>query len=132
MEGSVVRVVAAVVEEEGHFLVGRRPGHKRHGGMWEFPGGKVRDGESDLEAVRRELAEELSLAVVGVGRTLARVRDPGSPFLVEFVEARVRGEARPLEHDEVRWAGREELLRLPLAPSDARFVREGLGEDASS
>ena len=120
-----IRVVAAVVERGGRYLLARRPRHKRHGGLWEFPGGKVREGESDLEAVRRELGEELSLGVASVGRTLASVRDPGSPYLVDFVQVEAEGEPHPLEHEELRWAAPEEAARLPLAPADARFVEDG-------
>ena len=40
-----VAVVAAIIQRDGRFLVGRRPAHKRHGGLWEFPGGKVDEGE---------------------------------------------------------------------------------------
>jgi hypothetical protein len=47
-----IRVLASVIERDQRLLVCRRPLHKRHGGLWEFPGGKVREGESDLEAVR--------------------------------------------------------------------------------
>ncbi len=49
-----IRVLASVIERDHRLLVCRRPLHKRHGGLWEFPGGKVREGESDLEAARRE------------------------------------------------------------------------------
>ena len=59
-----VAVIAAVIQRGDKYLLGQRPEFKRHGGLWEFPGGKVHDGESRLEAIRRELAEELALKVV--------------------------------------------------------------------
>ena len=59
-----VAVIAAVIQRGDKYLLGQRPESKRHGGLWEFPGGKVHDGESRLEAIRRELAEELALKVV--------------------------------------------------------------------
>jgi len=62
-----IRVLASVIERDQKLLVCRRPVHKRHGGLWEFPGGKVQKGESDLEAARRELREELAVEVTGVG-----------------------------------------------------------------
>ena len=66
-----VRVVAAVIErasdEGARLLVCRRPAHKRHGGLWEFPGGKVEAGEDLLHAARRELAEELALETETAG-----------------------------------------------------------------
>lgn len=117
-------VVAAVIERRGRFLVGRRPRGKRHGGLWEFPGGKVLDGESFGDAIARELREELGLGVERLGRVLSRVRDPGSVFEIIFVEVSASGEPAPAEHETIAWFGREELSRLALAPADARFVSE--------
>ncbi|MGH7585822.1 MAG: (deoxy)nucleoside triphosphate pyrophosphohydrolase [Gemmatimonadales bacterium] len=124
-----IRVLAAVIHHDGRWLVCQRPPNKRHGGLWEFPGGKLEPAESLLDAARREMAEELGLEATAVGRTLASIRDPGSPYLIEFVEVEVRGAARPLEHSELRWATIEVLAGLPLAPSDREFaalLRSGL------
>ncbi len=118
-----VTVVAAVIRREGRYLVGRRPLKKRHGGLWEFPGGKVHDDEDSFAAARRELDEELALEVTRAGATLHRVRDGDSPFVIHFVEIEIRGEPTPLEHDAVGWFTAAELVRLPLAPADADFVR---------
>lgn len=117
-------MLAAVIRRDGRYLVGRRPEGKRHGGLWEFPGGKIRPGESDREAAARELREELALTVVGLGRTLHRARDAGSPFVIEFVEVEVgAADPRPIEHDDLRWCEPAELLELALAPTDAAFAR---------
>lgn len=119
-----IPVLAAVVRRDGRYLVARRPGEKRHGGLWEFPGGKMAPEESLLEAATRELREELGLSVTGVGAVLFEAMDPGSPFLIRFVEVRVQGEPRALEHSEVGWFAPRVLEDLALAPTDARFVRE--------
>jgi 8-oxo-dGTP diphosphatase len=120
-------VVAAVVRRDGRFLVGRRPLHKRHGGLWEFPGGKLHPGESIADGVRRELAEELGLEVRKVGRVLYDAGDPGTPFLIRFVEVEVEDHSpTPTEHEAIRWLTPERIASLPLAPSDARFVEERL------
>ena len=66
-----VRVVAAVVRRDGRILVTRRHGHAERGGQWEFPGGKVEAGESEPDALVREIREELDCAVA-VGPLLAR------------------------------------------------------------
>lgn len=121
-----VTVVAAVVRRGDGFLLARRPPVKRHGGLWEFPGGKVRDGESERDALARELGEELDVGLVRMGECLFEARDPGTAFVVRFRPAEIRGEPRPLEHPELRWVAPPEMAGLGLAPSDARFVEEGL------
>jgi len=117
-----VRVVAAVVADGERLLVCRRPAHKRHGGLWEFPGGKCEPGESDAEAAARELREELGVEVTGVGGELFASRDEGSPFVVAFVPVAIAGEPACHEHTALAWATPDELAALPLAPSDRRFV----------
>lgn len=114
--------MAAVVERQGRWLLAKRPPHKSHGGCWELPGGKVAPGENLADAVRRELAEELGVAVSEVGDPRASLRDPGTPFVVHFCPVRFDGEPRAREHDELRWLTQEEALRLPLAPTDRRFL----------
>lgn len=118
-----VRVVAAVIERDGHFLLGCRPAEKRHGGLWEFPGGKLDVGEDAEQATIRELDEEMRLEVMSVGARLLSVEDPRSPFVIEFFEVTVRGEPLALEHSDVAWRRVEELQQMPLAPADAAFVR---------
>jgi 8-oxo-dGTP diphosphatase len=117
-----VRVVAAVVRRYGRLLVCQRPAHKRHGGLWEFPGGKLEAGETLLHAARRELHEELGVETESAGDVVYRQRDPGSAFLIEFVPVVVRGEPRALEHEALAWLTLNEAAALPLAPSDRSFV----------
>ena len=117
------RVVAAVIERDGRLLVCQRPAHKRHGGLWEFPGGKVQDQETDFAAVRRELDEELGLETTSVGRELCSIADPGSEFLIVFVATEALGDPVLREHAALNWASPSELAELPLAPSDAVFAR---------
>ena len=121
-----IPVVAAVAQREGRFLVARRGPGVRHAGSWEFPGGKLRPGEDLAAGAQRELMEELALEVDAVGRLRYRARDPGSLYLILFVDVVVRGEPTLREHEAVGWKSPRELSRLPLAPCDARFVRESL------
>jgi 8-oxo-dGTP diphosphatase len=127
--GRTIPVLAAVIRRDGRFLVARRPLEKRHGGLWEFPGGKMGPAESMVEAADRELREELALRATGVGRVLFEARDPGSPFLIRFVEVEATGEPQALEHLEVGWYQAGELTTLSLAPTDALFVREWVQDD---
>lgn len=117
-----VRVLAAVVEREGTFLLCRRPLEKRHGGLWEFPGGKMEPGEDVGAALGRELREELGVGVSEVGEVEWSVTDPGSPFVIEFVPVGIVGEPRCIEHLALDWVALERTRTLPLAPADRRFV----------
>jgi mutator protein MutT len=115
-----------VVCEGGRYLVGLRPENKRHGGMWEFPGGKLAPGESHEQALGRELREELAVRVRRFGEMLFETDDPGSPFLIRFSRVELEDTPKALEHTEIGWFTPEALRRMPLAPSDARFVSVAL------
>jgi 8-oxo-dGTP diphosphatase len=117
------RVVAAVIERDGSFLLCKRPLLKRHGGLWEFPGGKVEPGEGLAQAVKRELLEELNLIVTELGSVHMTLEDPGSAFSIVFVNVLAEGEPEAFEHTEIRWVAKKALLELPLAPSDERFAQ---------
>ncbi|MFQ5538530.1 MAG: (deoxy)nucleoside triphosphate pyrophosphohydrolase [Gemmatimonadota bacterium] len=120
---NTIPVVAAVIQRGDRFLLGMRPRHKRHGGQWEFPGGKLGPHEEAADGLSRELAEELALEVVRVGEVLWESRDPGADFVIAFYEVEVEGEARALEHERIGWFTAGELEEMPLAPADAAFVR---------
>jgi len=114
--------MAAVLRRGDELLICQRPLHKRHGGLWEFPGGKCEPGESDADALRRELREELGLEATEIGSPEYEVWDEGSPFVIVFVPVKARGEPIAIEHIAVRWGSVDEIARLPLAPSDRRFL----------
>lgn len=118
----LVDVVAAVIRREDKYLLCLRPTHKRHGGRWEFPGGKVEEGESFEDALRRELAEELGLIPQSVGEVLFTSQDHDSVYRIHFIEARVLGEPVAYEHDEVIWSSIKTMTQLPLAPTDLKFA----------
>ena len=121
-----IPVVAAIIRREHRVLLGRRPSHKRHGGLWEFPGGKIDEGETEVDAVTRELREEFGVETMSVGRVVYECQDPGSPFLVRFLDVDIRGSPEPTEHTEISWVEPDSLPTLSLAPCDARFVAEYL------
>lgn len=119
---STIRVLAAVVRRGDSYLVCQRPLSKRHGGLWEFPGGKCEEGETDEQAARRELKEELNVDLEWIDPELFVVQDPGSPFLIAFVPVGIRGTPECLEHAALGWMTLTAASALPLAPSDRRFV----------
>lgn len=127
-------MVACVVRRDGRLLLCLRPRHKRHGSLWEFPGGKLRRGERFLSAARRELREELGVKVTAVGEPLFEQADPGTEFTIHFVETEIeRAPATPRpaalalnEHVRAAWVPIPHVLALPLAPADHVFAQMGL------
>lgn len=121
------RVVAAVIERGNAVLICRRPEGKNHEGLWEFPGGKMDPGESIQEAVTRELAEELNVDARCVNHVLFSVTDQLSGYEIQFVPAQISGEPLALEHSEITWCDRNDLLGYALAPSDRAFASFFMG-----
>lgn len=121
-----IRVIASVIARNSKYLVCQRPSHKRYGELWEFPGGKIREGETNLDAAQRELGEELGVEVVNAGKLLFKAKDPGSQYSIEFVEVEIKGKPMAIEHSEIRWCNMVELSHLSFAPADTRFVKEYL------
>jgi 8-oxo-dGTP diphosphatase len=115
-------VIAAVIKHNDKLLVCKRPEHKRHGGLWEFPGGKLENAESFFEAAQRELAEELALSVIHIGDVAFATTDEASGFKINFVEVQVEGQPTLLEHSALDWLSPAELLNIELAPSDRRYA----------
>ncbi|BBV41282.1 pyrimidine (deoxy)nucleoside triphosphate pyrophosphohydrolase [Citrobacter portucalensis] len=113
-------VVAAIIERDGKILLAQRPLHADQSGMWEFAGGKVEPGESQPEALIRELREELGIEAV-VGRYIASHQREVSGRLIHLHAWHVpsfQGELRAFEHQDIVWCSPEEALRYPLAPAD--------------
>ena len=120
---SPVVVVAAVVERDDAFLLTLRPDGTHLAGDWEFPGGKVHDGETHAEALRRELFEEL--AMVGeVGALVHTVTHVYPEKTVElfFYRCVFEGVPKPMIGQEVRWVPRPELQALSFPAADRALI----------
>ena len=120
----MIVVVAAVIERNGSFLVTRRLEGTHLGGMWEFPGGKIVTGETHAEALVREIREELD-ADVDVGTLLFETQFDYAERRVSlhFYRCTLRGEAKPLLGQQMKWVPRAELTALDFPPADADLVR---------
>lgn len=117
-------VLAGVAQSEGHVLIARRLMNKSNGGLWEFPGGKLEDGETDAEALVREFREEFSVAV-SVGSYLGEFpykRSTLSLMLRVYYLSDIKGELIPVDHSEVRWVAISELAGYEFSPADIPVV----------
>lgn len=122
-------VVAGALCRDGRWLMQRRPRHKAHGGLWEFPGGKVEPGEAPAHALARELAEELGIAVgpedcVPLSFATAPRDDGGTLLMLLYRVTRWIGEPRALEADALTWDTATALALLAMPPVDVPLVRD--------
>jgi 8-oxo-dGTP diphosphatase len=116
-----VRVVAAVIRRDGRILISRRHDEAERGGLWEFPGGKVEQGEAEPAALAREIREELGCGVE-VGALVLRHRHRYPDLEVElafYACALPPGEEpRPLGVAALEWAAAGTLASYPFCEAD--------------
>ncbi|MDT8439311.1 MAG: Nudix family hydrolase [Wenzhouxiangellaceae bacterium] len=126
MSAAQLEVVAAVLRDaDGRVLLGQRPPGASSAGRWEFPGGKIEPGETAIEALARELREELGIAI-GPTRPLAAIRndDGAQPVRLWLFEVlRHDGEPTPVEGQALAWAALDELADYDLLPADRPLAR---------
>jgi 8-oxo-dGTP diphosphatase len=115
-----VIVAAALTIKQGKLLVTQRKKDSSHGLLWEFPGGKVEEGEDPREALRRELKEELDVEVeVGTLFDAVFYSYPESPILLLVYFCRVeKGSLKPIGCHHLRWVTFKELEALAMPPAD--------------
>lgn len=116
-------IVGAAIVDDGRVLACERAEPPEMAGKWEFPGGKVEPGESDVEALIRECDEELGVPVEVGPQVGPDVPVPGGRRLRVYLATLV-GDARPraLEHSALRWLAADELDDVPWLPADAPIV----------
>lgn len=123
-----ILLVAAValVDIDGRVLIAQRPEGKAMAGLWEFPGGKVDDGETPEEALIRELDEELGIDVTEnclAPLTFASHRYEKFHLLMPLFVCRVwKGEAVPREGQVLKWVRPMQLRDYPMPPADVPLV----------
>jgi 8-oxo-dGTP diphosphatase len=122
----MLQVVAAIIQREGRILICRRTPEQSHPLKWEFPGGKVEDGESPAGALTRELEEELGIRGAQGGE-IARYEYayPGKrPILLIFFRVeQFEGEPSNLIFNEIRWAPPQALSEFDFLEGDLDFIR---------
>jgi 8-oxo-dGTP diphosphatase len=124
-----IRVVAAVVEKDGKYLITQRRPEAVLPLLWEFPGGRVEEGESDEEALHREVQERIDVEI-RVGQHLASsVHDYEgySVTLVVYKAVLLSEEIHPKRVNAFHWVGSEEFERYSFPPADQATMDKLLG-----
>ena len=124
-----IRVVAAVVERDGHYLITqRRPGAVLPL-LWEFPGGRVEEKESDADALRREVKHRLGVDIEP-GQLISFVSHPYERYVVDLYLYQCRltaGAPRELNVNAYRWVTSAEFDQYPFTPADELSMNKLLG-----
>ena len=121
-----VDVVAALIWNEGRFMICQRPAHKKRGLLWEFVGGKVEPGETKQQALIRECREELDIDI-SVGEEFMQVLHeyPDITITLTLFNASIKeGIPRLLEHNDLKWITPDEISQYDFCPADEDILKE--------
>ena len=127
----MLEVVGAIIyNEDGKLLICQRNKNKSLGLLWEFPGGKIEEGESVFDAIKREILEELDITISTsevVGNTIHHY-DNFSVHLT-FIECKiVDGTLVKKEHEDVKWIDTLDLVNYEFCPADVEMVNKILNK----
>ncbi len=125
--------VAVIWNDKGEILIDRRRPEGLLGGLWEFPGGKIEEGETVFDCIHREIREELAIEVE-VGAQLLVLEHAYTHFRVTLTVHHCRhlaGEPQPLESDEVRWVRLDEIDEFPFPKANIKII-EALRQSPNS
>jgi 8-oxo-dGTP diphosphatase len=124
-----IRVVGAMIERDGKYLITQRSPHASLPLLWEFPGGRVEPGETDEEALARELAEEMEIQVA-VGPRVIHVEHAYEGYDIDFCVYRCRHVDGVIQHKGVhdhRWVRPQELDDYEFPAADEKTIAKLLG-----
>jgi len=123
---TVLVSAGALVDVDGRVLIAKRPEGKSMAGLWEFPGGKVKDGETPEAALVRELKEELDIDITEsclAPITFASHCYDHFNLLMPLFVCRVwRGRPEPREGQKLAWVRPNRMSNYPMPPADAPLV----------
>lgn len=126
----MVEVAAALIWDKNRFMICQRPAHKTRGLLWEFVGGKVEEGETGEQALRRECREELDVLVEAedVFMEVAHTY-PDMTVHLTLYNARIEsGVPKMLEHADIRWILPREIPEYDFCPADKEILEKIMEE----
>ena len=122
----MTEVVAALIWKNNKFMICQRPAHKARGLLWEFVGGKVKQGETKEQALIRECKEELNI-ILSVGDAFMDVihEYPDLTVHLTLFNANIaKGEPQKLEHNDIQWITPGEIGKYNFCPADEGILKE--------
>lgn len=121
-----INVTAAIIENNGRFLIARRKKGKHLENKWEFPGGKIEQQETPQECLTRELKEEFGIIAEIADFVAENVFDYGDRKirLLGYRAKYISGEFRLNAHDEIRWISLNEFNNFDFAEADIPLIQK--------
>ena len=130
---SLVLVVAGIARQEDRVLLTQRPAGSHLAGQWEFPGGKIREGEDPEQALQREWLEELGVGCTDINAFgFAHHAYPEKTVLILFYEIRLTGRPIPQENQAMEWIHIERLNEYPMPAADVSIVQRLMTEHSEN
>ncbi|MFL3014065.1 MAG: (deoxy)nucleoside triphosphate pyrophosphohydrolase [Candidatus Neomarinimicrobiota bacterium] len=124
MKFPVIPVSSAIIIKNGKILIGLRSKKDQGGGLWEFPGGKIELEESDVNAIIRELKEELGINAIVEQKVMQYVHKyKNTLYDISFFEINsFNGEVKMNVHDEIKWIDLSNLKDYVFISGDLLFI----------
>ena len=120
----MILVVAAIIKKQNKYLIAKRSSHKEHGGRWEFPGGKIEEGETPEIALERELFEELNIKT-RIGSFIMSATHDYERFIIKLMAyeaTQLSGEFTLSEHDEIAWVTAAQMKSYHMSKADLSII----------
>ena len=121
----MIKVVAAILQNDDKILIAKKKEGKPLAGFYEFPGGKVEEGENPEDSLVRELMEEMSIKVTVKDYVGKSIYDYGNGKVIEllgYTAEIIEGDIVLTDHDEYRWVTLEEVCNYNIAHADIPLI----------
>jgi mutator protein MutT len=116
--------VGVIINEQGEILIDQRLSTGLMANLWEFPGGKIEQGETPQDCIKREIKEELGITIE-VDRALTEITHNYSEFIVTlyvYICRIIEGEPQPLECAQVKWVKPPELDKFEFPKANQEII----------
>ena len=128
---NTIKVTGAIIQNDKNFLIGRRGKDEKSAGMWEFPGGKLEEGESPKECIKRELKEELNIDAE-IGELFSSYTYNYNHVSYELFFFKVNsffGEPVKSVHDKLKWEKLKNFYKYDFLPGDGPLIDKLISEN---